>query len=190
MNYSGNSYKIEYQNHQFDSIGELTWYLFLLDTGITNNIISQPLAYKKDLSWYPDLSFSLFTPAYFKIYIEVKPLTKESFSSQLNLTKYKINDSTTCIVGLTYLDYLILDDNTNLTTNFDKFLLSNQTKWDKADKFANDFAHKYGTFKKSETQRKEIWISFGKYKGYSLTEMKQKDKSYYNWYIETFDPII
>ncbi len=184
MEYKGHSYHLKYQGSNFDSALELTWFLFLSALDFTkNNISSHPLDYKHDLNWYPDLRFVVFNTMRFEIFAEVKPLTKMQFEKDLILTKYKKNDSTTCILGSSCTDYQLLENSIELSGLFEANFTSNIDKWDECKIIAYNLGRKFGD---NQTHNEEK-LNFGKYKGYTLREVKEKDISYYNWFLETFD---
>jgi hypothetical protein len=184
MEYRGSSYHVIYENNTFDSALELTWFLFLSELEITkNNLTVHPLDYKFQLSWYPDFRFILFNPSYTEVFAEVKPLAKSEFEKELNLLKYKRSDSETCILGYTNTDYEFLSNKIEISKVFDEHLRLNSDKWQLCSNKANEFARTYGSAKGFNEPR----LSFGKYKGYSLKEIKQKDPNYYKWYMDTYD---
>lgn len=188
MQYNGSSYQIEYKNSHFDSALELAWFLFLCELEITkNNLSSHPVDYKKDLSWYPDLRFVLFNPTYSEVMVEVKPLSKSEFTTELNLYKYVHSDSVTLLLGKSNSDYLLLKKQTEITPILDENFLNNKDMWNICYQKAIDFAQKYGSTKKTDFIQNDPKISFGKYEGHTLREVKEKDPSYYSWYMDTFD---
>ncbi|MCC7400181.1 MAG: hypothetical protein IT214_01740 [Chitinophagaceae bacterium] len=184
MQYHRSSYHLEYLNSKFDSALELTWFLFLSGLDITkNNLSSHPLDYKFGLSWYPDLRFIIFNPLHTEVFAEVKPLSKSQFYMKLNISKYKYKDSETCILGASNLDYQFLNNSIELTKLFDDRVLVNSDKWRTCSENANEFARKYSSNKGHSISR----LDFGKYKGYTLREIQEKDPGYYKWYMDTFD---
>ncbi len=188
MEYHGSSFKIKFKGSDFDSILEFCWFLFLSELEITkNNLSSHPVDYKKDLSWYPDLRFVLFKPTYSEVMVEVKPLSKSEFTTELNLHKYVYSDSVTLILGKSNIDYLLLKKQTEITPILDENFIKNTDIWNICYQKAIDFAQKYGSTKKTDFIQNHPKISFGKYEGHTLREVIEKDPSYYTWYMNTFD---
>jgi hypothetical protein len=184
MQYRWNSYHLEYRNSKFDSALELTWFLFLEQIKITkNNLSSQPLDYKFELGWYPDLRFVIFNPKHNEIFAEIKPLNKTEFEKELSLSKYKYNDNKVCILGNDNTEYLFINDNEELSKLFDIEILPKVELWESCKTQALEIARKLG----SNIGHSVPKLDFGKYKGYTLKEIQIKDPSYYKWYMETFD---
>lgn len=179
MIYHGDSYKIQYGNCDFHSALELSWFLFIEQT-ISNAVYSQPLAYKNDLPWYPDLKFSVLIPSYIQIFAEVKPLSEPEFNSKLNLRKYRYQNEIVCILGSTYTEYLFLNESEALTSLFKEKFTSEI--WEQCSNKAINFARLYGT-KKALPERNYV-VQVGKYKGLSLREIELKDPNYHQWFLD------
>ncbi len=185
MEYHGSSFKIKFKGSDFDSILEFCWFLFLSELEISkNNLSSHPVDYKQGLSWYPDLRFVLFKPTYTQIFAEVKPLSKSRFATELNLDKYKYSDGIALVLGESNIDYLLLMNQPEIINILDLNILNNSDLWDVCYQTAKEFAHNFGSTKKTHFIQEDPKISEGKYKGYTYREVKEKDPIYFKWYEE------
>lgn len=190
MNYSGDSYKINYDNSEFDSALELTWYLFLAESGISQNINSQPFKSKSDLSWYPDLRFVIFKPRHFEILVEVKPLSVQQFSEQLDLQKYRHPGHTTLIAGQSNADFLLIPDNDELSVYLQECFHTKNKEWNEVQEKAKDYASKYGSKYKNQVHQPPPKAAWGKYKGKYLKEVEYLDPEWYKHYIQEMGPAL
>jgi hypothetical protein len=181
MEYSGSSYHFVYQNYSFDSALEFSWYLFFEKIKISNNVVCHPLDNKLGLNWYPDLRFTIIDTKLIYVFAEIKPLSKDDFLEELEISKYKYENNLSCILGRTNKDFMVLSENLKLKEIFEHNVVINDNLWKESYHFAYTFASQYGSNR--QIDRTPRTVKFGKYKDSGLTfeELEKKDPKYYKW---------
>jgi hypothetical protein len=187
MKYTSQSIHTDFKGHHFDSILELTWYVFL--TSIEKpriKVLPQPFKAHTERLWFPDLYLSLIqrekSVSFIEAYVEIKPLMKIEFEARLNLTKYHWKEHPILIFGKSWSEIYGVHDKTSLELFLRSSFERNQNLWTIAEAEATRIGRLIGSAKGKSKREDLIIAQYGKYKGVSMFEVRRMDLGWFKWY--------